>query len=149
MAVTASGLYGLTLEKQLIDTLGVSIESETLIAGLMVTDSEAPNFNTHDFRNDITAEVTGTGYTAGGVVLTSTEVTISGGVLTYDAADSAWSSSTIANAMAEVIYVGRGGASSADELLALSDFVSAASSSGGTFTIQRSASGIWTIDYTP
>jgi hypothetical protein len=31
----------------------------------------------------------------------------------------------------------------------LSDFVSAASSSSGTFAIQRSASGIFTVDYTP
>jgi hypothetical protein len=51
--------------------------------------------------------------------------------------------------MAEVGVVDRGGATSADELVFLSDFVSAASSSGGTFTIQRSASGIFTVDYTP
>ncbi len=151
MTITAAGLYGLTLEKMMnatsLPTNG--LESETAVKVLMVTDSEAPNFDTHDFRNDITAEVTGTGYTAGGVVITSTELTLSGGVLTYDAADASWSSSTIANAMAAVGYFGRGGASSADELVFLSDFVSAASSSSGTFTIQWSASGIFTVDYTP
>jgi glutamate dehydrogenase/leucine dehydrogenase len=151
MAVTASGLYGLTLEKMMnataLPTSG--LESETAVKVLMVTDSEVPNFDTHDFRNDITAEVTGTGYTAGGVVITSTELTLASGVLTYDAADASWSSSTIANAMAAVGYFGRGGASSADELVFLSDFVTAASSSSGTFQIVWNAAGIYTVDYTP
>jgi hypothetical protein len=148
-AITASGYYGLTLEKQLIDTIGLSMESESAVKVLMVTDSEAPNFDTHDFRNDITAEVTGTGYTAGGNTLTTTEITLASGVLTYDAADVAWAASTIANAMAAVGYFARGGASSADELIWLSDFVTAASTTNGTFTIQWNASGIFTIDYTP
>jgi hypothetical protein len=151
MAVTAAGLYGLTLEKMLnatsLPTNG--LESETAVKVLMCTDSETPNFDTHNFRDDIAAEVTGTGYSAGGVVITSTELTLSSGTLTYDAADASWAASTIANAMAGVGYFARGGASSADELVFLSDFVSAASSSSGTFTIQWSASGIFTIDYTP
>lgn len=151
MAITASGLYGLTLEKMMNSTSLPTngLESETAVKVLMVTDSEVPNFDTHDFRNDIVQEVTGTGYTAGGNVITSTELTLSGGVLTYDAADVSWSSSTIANAMAGVGYFARGGASSADELVFLSDFVTAASSSSGTFTIQWNASGIFTVDYTP
>lgn len=151
MTVTAAGLYGLTLEKFMNATAMPTngLESETAVKVLMVTDSEAPNFDTHDFRNDITAEVSGTGYTAGGVVITSTELTLSGGVLTYDAADASWSSSTITSAMAAVGYFARGGASSADELVFLSDFVTAASSSSGTFTVQWNASGIFTVDYTP
>jgi hypothetical protein len=151
MAITASGLYGLTLEKMMNATSLPSsgLESETAVKVLMVTDSEAPNFDTHNFRDDILAEVTGTGYSAGGVAITSTELTLSSGVLTYDAADASWASSTIANAMAAVGYFARGGASTADELVFLSDFVNAASSSSGTFTIQWSASGIFTVDYTP
>jgi hypothetical protein len=147
MAVTASGLYGLSLEKMMIDTLGESLEAEDNKV-LMVTDTEAPNFDTHDFRADIAAEVTGTGYSAGGIALTSTEITLSSGVLTFDAADSSWAASTIANAMAAVFYTNVG-ASATDQLISLSDFVSAASSSSGTFTIQWSASGIFTLDYTP
>lgn len=149
-AITASGYYGLTLEKQLIDTIGLSLESETAVKVLMVTDSETPDFTADDFRNDVTAnEVSGTGYSAGGATLTSTEITLSGGVLTYDAADVSWASSTIANAMAAVGYFSRGGADTADELIWLSDFVTAASTTNGTFTIQWNASGIFTIDYTP
>lgn len=148
-AITASGYYGLTLEKQLIDTLGVSLESETLIKVLMVEDGYTHDYNAHNFRDDITNEVVGVGYAAGGLVITATEVTVAAGVLTYDAADVSWAASTIPNAMAAVGYVGRGGASNADELLWLSDFVTAASTTNGTFTIQWHASGIFTIDFTP
>ena len=150
MAITASGLFGLTLEKQFIDTLGLSLESETAVYTGMITDSATPDFTTHDFYSDLNSnEVSGTGYTAGGAVLTSTEITLSSGVLTYDAADVSWSSSTISNAMAAVGYFKRGGAASADELMFLSDFVTAASTTNGTFTIQWHASGIFTVDYTP
>ena len=147
MGITASGFYGLSLEKMLIDTLGESLEAEDNKV-LMVTDSYTPNFDTHDFRDDITNEVTGTGYTAGGVAITSTEVTLASGVLTFDGADVSWASSTIANAMAAVHYTNVG-SSATDQLILLSDFVSAASSSNGTFTIQWSASGLATVDYTP
>jgi hypothetical protein len=147
MTITASGLYGLTLEKFFNNGTAESLEAEDNKV-LMVTDTEAPNFDTHDFRNDILAEVTGTGYTLGGAALTTTEITLSSGVLTFDAADVAWTTSTIANAMAAVLYTNVGTAAT-DELVLLSDFVNAASSSGGTFTIQWSASGLFTLDYTP
>lgn len=152
MAITASGFYGLTLEKMMNSTSlpASGLESETAVKALMVLDAETPDFNADNFRDDVTAnEVTGTGYSAGGVVLTSTEVTLAGGVLTYDTADPSWAGSTIANAMAAVVYFARGGADTADELIFLSDFVTAASSSAGTFTIQVSASGWFTLDFTP
>ena len=147
MSITGSGLYGLSLEKALIDTLGESWEAEDNRV-LMVTDTYTPDFNAHDFYADITNEVTGTGYTAGGELLTTTEITLSGGVLTFDAADVAWTTSTIANAMAGVLKTTVSG-SATDQLILLSDFVTPASSSGGTFTIQWSASGIATVDYVP
>jgi len=153
MAITASGLYGLTLEKMMNSTSlpASGLESETAVKTLLCLDAETPDFTADAFRSAVTAnEVPATGnYTAGGNVLTTTELTLSGGVLTYDAADVSWASSTISNAMAGVGYFARGGADTADELVFLSDFVSQASSSNGTFTIQWSASGIFTVDFTP
>ncbi len=152
MAIAGSGFYGLTLEKFFNGTSlpASGLESETATKVLMLLDAYTPAYDTHDFRDDVTAnEVSGTGYTAGGNVLTSTEVTLASGIWTYDTADPSWPASTIANAMAAVIYFARGGASSADELIMLSDFVTAASSSAGTFTIQVSASGWATQDYVP
>lgn len=151
MAITASGLFGLTLEKQFIDTLGLSLESETALSVALLLDASTPNFDTHDFWSDLEGdEASGTGYTAGGATLTGTELTLDPtGTLKYDATDVTWATSTIANAMAGVGYFDRGGATTADELMFLSDFVTAASSSGGTFTIEWAAAGIFTIDYTP
>jgi hypothetical protein len=141
MAITASGLYGPTLQKMLTNAAALDVSAEDLKVA-MVTDSYTPDFDTHDFYADLTNEVTGTGYTAGGAALTGTTLTVASGLVTYDAADVVWGSSTIASAMAAVGYFD----AVTDELLFLSDFVNAASSSAGTFTIQWSASGIWTID---
>ena len=153
MAITASGVFGLTLEKALNVSVAFptnGLESETATKEAMITDTETPNFDTDDFWDDLSAnEVSGTGYTAQGAVLTTTEITLSGGTLTYDTADPSWASSTIASAMAGVIMFDRGGATSADEVFCLQDFVTAAASSGGTFTINHPASGIVTVDYTP
>lgn len=147
MAVTAAGMYGLTLEKMLIDTAGQSMEAETH-KELMVTDSEAPNFDTHNFRDDITAEVAGAGYSAGGVTVTATEITLASGTLTFDAADTVFTTVTVTNAMAGIFYFNVGSAAT-DQLVLLQDFVTAASSTAANFTIQHSATGILTIDYTP
>lgn len=147
MAITAAGMYGLTLEKMLIDTAGQSMEAETH-KELLVTDTYTPNFDTHDFRDDITNEVSGAGYTAGGVTVTTTEITLASGTLTFDAADTVYTTVTIANAMAGVFYFNVGTAGT-DQLVLLQDFVTAASATAANFTIQHSATGILTIDYTP
>jgi hypothetical protein len=147
MSITASGLFGLTWEKMWIDTAGQSMEAETHKC-MMTEDAYTPDFNAHDFRADVTNEVAGTGYSAGGATITATEWTISGGVATYDHADVTWASSTIPNAMCGIDYFNVGAAGT-DQLLFLMDFVTAASSSGGTFTIQINASGAVTLDFTP
>lgn len=152
MAISASGLFGLTLEKMLNATSlpASGLESESATSVMLVDDTLTPNFDAMDFRDDVEgAEVSGTGYTAGGETLTSTELTLSSGVLTYDTADPSWSSSTITDAMAAVIYFARGGASGADELWLLSDFVTAASTTNGTFLVQVAAGGWATVDFTP
>ncbi len=148
MAITASGVFGLTLEKWLIDTAGESLEAEDNKV-MMVTDSATPNFDTHDFENDLNAnEVSGTGYTAGGQNLTTTELTLATGTMTFDADDVTWSSSSISNAMASILKT-EVGATTTNQLVMLHDFVTAASSSSGDFTIQWHANGLMTIDYTP
>lgn len=146
MAITASGLFGLTIEKMFNNTAAIDLEAEDNKVA-MITDSATPDFTLHDFWADLSAnEVSGTGYTAGGVAYTSTELTISGGVLTYDAADVSWATSTITSAMAAVGYAD---SVASDPLIFLSDFVTAASTTAGTFTIQWNASGIFTLDFTP
>jgi len=147
MAITKAGMYGLTLEKMLIDTAAQSMEAETH-KELMVTDTYTHNYTTHDFRDDITNEVTGTGYTAGGVTVTATEITLASDVLTFDAADTVYTTVTVTSAMAGVFYFNVGTAAT-DQLVLLQDFVTAASSTAANFTIQHAATGLLTISFAP
>lgn len=151
MTITSSGLYVLSREKMGRGTLGVDLESETVIKAMLVTDSYTPAFDTHDFHDDVTNEVSGTGYTAGGVVATGTELTPASpaaGQLKYDANDFTWSTSTITNAMATVIY-GVVGSSATDPLIGLQDFVTAVSTVAGLLTVQHAANGIYYEDVVP
>lgn len=145
MAVTASGLFFLTVEKMFNNTAALDLEAETNKVA-MITNSATPNFDTHDFFNDLSAnEVSGTGYSAGGVALTSTEITVSSGTLVYDAADTSWTSSSISSARAAVLYCD----AVADELVCLVNFGADYATTNGTFQITWNASGIFTIDLTP
>jgi hypothetical protein len=112
----------------------IDCDSNTFKA-MLVTSTYSPNQTTHTKRSDITNEVTGTGYTAGGATsaVTVTKVIASNLVsIQFDAVN--WASSTI-TARGCVYYKSRGGASSADELVAYCDFGSNISTSGGTFTV--------------
>jgi hypothetical protein len=105
---------------------------------MLVTSTYVPNKDTDLKRSAVTNEVTGTGYTTGGVasVVTVTKDTANDKVTLQFGAVS-WASSTI-TARACVYYKSRGGASSADELVAYCDFGSDVSSTGGTFSITAS-----------
>jgi len=147
MSITASGLFGLTLEKMLIDTAGESLEAEDNL-GILVADGYKPNFDTHDFAADLTNELSDGDYAREAV--TSTELTISSGVLVFDAADQDYGAAvTLTAAMAQVLATETGGADAARMLVCLQDFVTAATSTAGQFTVQHSATGIFRIDYTP
>jgi hypothetical protein len=110
---------------------------------MLLTSTYTPSA-AHAKRSDLTNEVTGTGYTAGGAALASVTVTRSGGTVTFDAADTTWATATL-TARYAVIYKSRGGLATADELVCLMDFVTDKSSSAGNFTIQYNASGILTL----
>lgn len=113
---------------------------------MLVTSSYTPNKDTHDFRDDITNEVSGTGYTAGGAALANPTVTQddTNDLAKWDADDVSWATATI-TARAAVIYKSRGGAASADELICYKDFGSDKTSTADTFTIQWHADGILTL----
>lgn len=105
---------------------------------LLVTSAYAPNKDTHLKRSDVTNEVSGTGYTAGGAAATvgvtkdtaNDRIDISLGAVS-------WASSTI-TARGAVYYKSRGGAASADELVAYIDFLSDIISTSGNFALTAS-----------
>lgn len=150
MAISSSGLYFLTFEKIFIDTLGESIEAEDNLLAL-VSDSYTPAYDTHDFADDLTNEASGGNYSR--EAITTTELTVSSGIATLDAADTVFDNAggndvTITNAMGAVELFDSG-ADSSRELFGLWDFVTAASSSNSTFTVQWNASGRVTFDLVP
>jgi hypothetical protein len=121
------------------DIVRGAIDADTdTFKALLVTSSYTPNKDTDLKRSAVTNEVTGTGYTAGGVTTacTVTKDTANDRVTLQFAAVS-WATSTI-TARALVIYKSRGGASSADELVAYNDFGSDVSSTAGTFSVAAS-----------
>lgn len=115
----------------------IDFDTDTFKA-MLVTSSYTPNKDTDDKRNDVTNEVVGTGYTTGGVasVVTVTK-DVANDKVTIQFGAVSWPSSTIL-ARGCVYYKSRGGASSADELVAYNDFGSDVSSTGGTFAVAAS-----------
>lgn len=106
---------------------------------MLVTSSYSPNKDTHDKRDDVTNEVSGTGYSAGGhaVSVSVAAVDTANDRVVITIASHNWSSSTI-TARGEVVYKRRGGASSADELVYYNDFGADITSTAGTFTVAAS-----------
>lgn len=101
---------------------------------MLVTSSYTPNKDTHDKRDDVTNEVSGSGYTSGGdtSACTVTKDTANDKV-TLSFASVSWGSSTI-TAYGAVIYKSTGTAST-DPLVAYIDFGGDVSSNGGTFSV--------------
>lgn len=110
---------------------------------MLVTSSYTPNKDSHSKRSDVTNEVSGTGYTAGGETLGGVSLTQddTNDLAKWDANDVIWSNSTI-TARAAVIYKSRGGASSADELVAYRDFGADKTTAASDFIIAWHANGI-------
>ena len=143
----AAGLFALSLEKMMIDTLGQSLEAETH-KELLTLDTYTPDFNLHDFRDDVTNEIVGTNYPLGGVTCTGTEITIAAELLTFDMVDTVYPNVTIIDAMAGVFYTNVG-ADTTDQLICIQDFLTAASATAADFTIQHAGGGVFTIDVQP
>jgi len=116
------------------DVANGSIDLDTDTINCMLTTSAYTPSAAHSKRSDITNEVTGTGYTAGGKALTGKSMAVVGATAVWDADDIVWTGATI-TARYAVFYKSRGGASSADELIMAADLGSNITSTNGTFTV--------------
>ena len=150
MAVTASGLFVSTFIDVLDTTqLALDLDLETHKIALF-SDTVSPNFSTNTAYG-VTPydanEVSGTGWAAGGVALTSTVFTeaVTGSAV-FDAADVSEATTTLTSAMCGLIYAD---ALAGNNAICLVDFVTAVSTVAGTLTITWAAGGIFTIDLTP
>ena len=128
--------YGVKIQSGLIDLTGDTIKVA------LVTSSYTPDMDSHTAFSDITNEISGTGYTAGGATLGTITVTQdnTNDRAVFDAADTSWTSSSL-TARGAVVYKDSG-VDSTSWLISYKDFTSDQISSNGTFEIQWDADGI-------
>lgn len=115
----ASFIYCKALE-HLTNAL-IDFDTDTIKVSLH-TSSYTPNQDTHDYYNDVSNEVTSSGYTAGGATLASKTVTLdtANNRVDYDAADVIWNAVTF-TARYAVLYKSTGTAATSP-LIACIDF---------------------------
>jgi len=123
----------------------IDFDTDTIKVAL-ATSAYTPSATTHDFFNDITNEVTGTNYTAGGAEITSKTLTESSGTVTFDGADVTWSQSGsgFSNARYAIIYKSTG-TSSTSRLIGYIDMTSDKGNVAGDFTISWAGTGVFTV----
>jgi hypothetical protein len=120
-------------------TGSIDLDTDTFKV-MLCTSAYTPNQDTHVFRSDVTNEITGTGYTAGGATLTGVAVTYDGASnqVRISWTDPTWSTASF-TARTAVIYKSRGGASTADELVAYVTEASDITATAATFTLDLAA----------
>lgn len=111
----------LILPKRLADAYFTGTFKMLLVTSLP---SEA-NFDAYDFRNDVTNEVTGAGYTAGGFAVTATvgslDTTNNRVPVTFAASNPVLASATISGVVGGWVYKNVGSAAT-DELITFVEF---------------------------
>ena len=136
-----SKLYGQFLSQAL--NKEIDWDTDTIKVALL-TNAYTPDQDVHNYLDDVvTYEVSGTGYTAGGNTLANKTNSYNSAtnVITLDADDTTWSSSTI-TARYAVIYDATPATNATKPLIGYVDFGSDQSSSNGNFTITWDATGI-------
>jgi hypothetical protein len=139
MAAQAYGTFATRMAKGEVDFDTATVKC------LLVGAGYTQNIDTHDFLDDITSEMTGTGYTAGGV-------TVSGVAVTYDSAnnramvdctDVAFGTVTLTSVAGAVFYLSTG-VSSTSLLVAFMSWTPV-SVTGAAFTLVVHANGLVTV----
>lgn len=139
MAVTGK-LYG----KMFLAAFNKEIDwLDDVIKVMLTTSAYTPDQDVHDYKDDVTNEVSGTGYTATGATLANKTITYTGGTnkVKLDADDASWGSSTI-TARTAVVYDSSPGSDATRPLICYQQSDADVSSSSGTFTVQWHTDGI-------
>ena len=142
MAVTAKffGKFFVSLCNKEID-----LDSDSLKL-LLVNSSYTPNQDTHQYKSDVSNEVIGTGYTAGGATVSSVTVSYNSGTntLSFDAADVTWATASI-TARYGILYDASPGSDAIRSLIGYIDFGGDVTSTGADFTVVWDDAGIGSV----
>jgi hypothetical protein len=147
-AVVTGGLFGVPQKNQWDATTTAIDWLTATIKTALSTSTYTVDIDTHDFFNDVTNEITGTGYTAGGVTLGSKTATYDTATdqARFDAGDAAWTTATITARIATT-YKSTGTASTSP-LISFLNFGADFTSTAATFQITWDVTGVWVIDVT-
>jgi len=148
MAVTASGLFAVTFI-DVFDTtqFGLDLDLETHKIALF-SNSITPNFDSdtaYGSGSYASNEVYGTGWSQGGVALTSTSVDAITGGFKWTVGNVSQTGTTLSAARCGLIYAD----AASDQAICLVDFEGDYTTSDGTFAINWSGSGVFYFDLTP
>jgi hypothetical protein len=137
----SSKLYGQFIQQAF--NKEIDWDSDTIKVALL-NNTYTPDQDAHNYYDDVVAyEVTGTGYTAGGLTLANktNNYNSSTNVIILDGDDLTWASSTI-TARYAVVYDATPATNATRPLIGYVDFGSDQSSSNGNFTITWDSTGI-------
>lgn len=112
----------------------------------LTSNSYVPNQDTHRYFSSITNQVSGAGYTAGGVALTSKTAVYTAGTntLTLDSADPTWATVSITEIRYAIFYIDTGTAATSP-LISYMDFQANSAPSSQSFTVTLPGTGIITF----
>lgn len=141
--------YGLGVKEQWGTTAARRVDfTGDTIKAMLLNSSYTPNQDTHDFVDDVNAnEVSGTGYTAGGLALSGKSVSYDGtsNEVRFLFADLVWGpGATISGIRACVIYKDTGSAATSP-LIAYHLDTADRAVSAGTFTLDVDTTTCWKI----
>lgn len=120
------------------------------IKAMLSSSSYTPDVDLHDYKNDVTNEVTGTNWAAGGVTLASCTVTVVGASnrVKFSAADVAQGNVTLTGGRVLTIYDGTPGTDATRPVIGTVVFDGDLSPSGATLSIDfDDTNGIWYATY--
>lgn len=144
-----SGIYGPNFADSLdASASGFQLDGTDTIKVPLVTDTFSPAFNSAHGYGNISNEITGTGYTAGGATGSTPTLTASGGYLTFDiTVDTQWTSSTFSAVRGTLPYNDTVTTPVADPFICGVTFGADYAVTSGTLTIQWNASGVMRFQY--
>ena len=120
-----------------LDYLASADISDDTFKVALVTSSYTPDKDTHEHFDDVTNEVSGTGYSAGGNTVTGTlTLSTANDRLTLEFASTSWTSATITARGA--VYYSSTGTASTSTLIAFNDFGSDVAVTSGTLALAAS-----------
>lgn len=143
MAVTAK-FYGLFFKS--LSNKEIDLDSDT-IKLMLCTSTYGPNQDTHRYKSDVTNEVSGTGYTAGGATVGSvvSSYDTTSNVWSFDGADVSWASTTLNGANAPrygVLYDSTPATDATRPLIGWVDFGVDTPVTNGTLSVTWDAAGV-------